>query len=500
VKDLKTCKFARGRSRVGVHVTDVMGQPFRHIVQEPIEFRCLGFGHYLDSAIRQVADISGNVVVASNRSCRVAEANPMHVARVVDFTALEGCPRHENQYTFPECVRLALTLNRPFPSLPDMMGRNIHHRLALLLGCMAWALSAACGGETGQVKGAGEGILLLRNGSILRGEVTRQADIWHVRLDRGEIHVPVEQVERGFESLHAAYLYRRSTRIDRSANAHLRLAKWCLRYDLLDEAASELADSSAIDPRLPGIGMMQRQLAQKIKIDSDLSIQDVERMHESVEKTICQPVEPPDLVISKAARIAFVRQIEPMLLRHCATAGCHQPNSKHSFQLNRLAMVGRGHPRLTECNLASVLAQIGKPRFSHDPLVSRAKAAHGAAPIAEISSQSKSLSPRQLQLLEHWLAALDETGRSDGRQADSSAGINSAHMFNAREAWITADHSMPSKAEQMSPSTIDSHPKAPQRGSRLAKFEPRDPFDPRIFNSPEAGSGPAAPDSEVAEE
>ena len=332
-----------------------------------------------------------------------------------------------------------------------MMGRKNHRRLALLLVCMTWALPAARG-ETGPVQGEGEGVLVLRNGSILRGEITRQTDMWHVRLARGEIHVPAEQVEQCCESLHAAYLHRRATRVDRSANVHLQLAQWCLRHDLLDEAASELTDTSAIDPRLSGLSRVQRQLAQRIKFYGASSERSIDRMHEGAEKAIRQPVHQPGLVIPKAARITFVRQIEPMLLRHCATAGCHQSKSRHSFRLNRLAVVGRGHPRLTECNLASVLEQIGGPPFSNGPLVSRAKTPHGAAPTAEIPIQSQTLSRRQLQLLEHWLVALGGVGGNDGGQADSSPGMGSV------------------------------------------KFEQRDPFDTRKFNSHVAGPGPATPD------
>ena len=90
-------------------------------------------------------------------------------------------------------------------------------------------------------------VLVLRNGSILRGKITGQAGHWQVQMDRGEIYVPAGQVEQCCDNLQMAYRQRRMTHVDRSADTHLRLAQWCQRYDLPEEAAIELAEAKAID-------------------------------------------------------------------------------------------------------------------------------------------------------------------------------------------------------------------------------------------------------------
>jgi hypothetical protein len=361
-------------------------------------------------------------------------------------------------------------------------------------------------GQTEWSEDDGKGqVLVLRNGSILRGKITRQAGQWQVQMDRGEIYVPAGQVEQCCDNLQMAYRQRRVTHVDRSADTHLRLAQWCQRYGLPEEAASELAEAKAIDSRLPGIARMERQMANWGQhpvptgpIKSASSGPEKDRLRELEAKTSFQQGQQADFQhglaslesnpLPKPARSAFVRVIEPMLLRYCATAGCHQDGSNRDFLLNRLAIEGRRHPRLTERNLVSVLRQIGGPVASEDPLMVKAKTPHGSSPIAGFSQQSKSLSHRQLQLLENWIVLIEEMESEAGQDRGYADDTDVGQDADPNGLVTPSDSSEQCSSPLHGAKAGISDSKVPlarlqRTGGRLVKIEPRDPFDPSAFNS-----------------
>src|SRR5687768_15620056 len=73
------------------------------------------------------------------------------------------------------------------------------------------------------------GLLLLRNGHVLQGEITQAGDYYIVMLGQAsEIRLPAKDVEAQVATLAEAYELKRHGLFGRGAQPHLDLADWCL--------------------------------------------------------------------------------------------------------------------------------------------------------------------------------------------------------------------------------------------------------------------------------
>ncbi|MCG8451310.1 MAG: hypothetical protein MI725_17230 [Pirellulales bacterium] len=300
------------------------------------------------------------------------------------------------------------------------------------------------------------GLVVLDNGNVVRGQVQLLGDHYLVKLSGGELRIPTEQVEMFCRDLNEAYQKRRASRTATSADAHIDLARWCMRYDLHDHAARELTDAREIDPDHRRLPLFERQLQQLVKLAARTPSSRPSQQAE----TSAEPTEVELKTLDKApkwARALFVRQVQPLLVHSCATAGCHQPGATGGdFQLNRLATDGVGHPQLTLRNLASTLAQIDWQSPEESRLLQQALTAHGGAE----EKQRALLTPHKLRLLRLWveqLAMADQIRESKEMLAAAPTGDNPLQ---------------PASSEK----------KKAAEPIELARYEQRDPFDADFFN------------------
>lgn len=261
--------------------------------------------------------------------------------------------------------------------------------------CMAWSLGSQ----------PTEGILVLRNGNILRGKLQKQGDRYLVHMSNGQLQVRESQVEMVCENLEEAYLRRREVRVGSTADSHFQLAAWCVRHDLFRQAEAELTAAEAIDPEHPRLAFQRRRLKHKQQMQQ----RNLELKLAALKAKQVVPVEPTPLdpvSLEKAppwARTLFVRQIQPLLVNSCGATGCHQSGSEEQFQMNRLATDGAGHPGVTKRNLAALLKQIDWKDADQSSLLLRAKVAHGSL------TASTPLPAHKMQVLEGWVNQLTES-------------------------------------------------------------------------------------------
>jgi hypothetical protein len=318
------------------------------------------------------------------------------------------------------------------------------------LVCVAGAPSAV-GAQSAALKG----VLVLDNGNVLAGAIERVGDEYVINVTGATLQVPVDQVERFAPTIEEAYEQRRAMLIDGTADRHLELAAWCLRLKLFDQAARELLDARRIDAQIPGLETLERRLRHRL----DLKASRARTSHTAATPLVraAQEVaaEPPLPSISVAAQAQFVRSIQPMLIRNCATAGCHQAGAEHAMQLDRWALEGRGSVELVRRNLAAVLAEVDRENLEASELLAKARAVHGRA----IAGGSRPLSAHQLDLLNGWMhQALDP---SPVEAAPSIATTPHA----GEDSVALGDETMEFDLNVMP-----------------ASFTPRDAFDPEIFN------------------
>jgi len=342
---------------------------------------------------------------------------------------------------------------------------------ASLLGpslCSGWSLASQ----------PVEGILVLRNGNILRGKVQQQGEHFHVYVPNGQLQVRASQVETFCQNIEQVYLHRRETRGGSSADSHLDLAGWCLRHDLFDYVAAELQAARTTDPDHPRLALLERQLKQSLLMAAR------EKQQLAKAGAAAKPVEPLDpATLEKAppwARALFVRQIQPLVVHSCATSGCHQSDSSENFHLNRLALEGAGHPEATLRNLAATLEQIDWHTATESTLLRRARQAHGAA------SASTPLPAHKLQVLQGWIEQLAEAHQKENEIKLLPPVVEIAALpLGDRLILNPARQALPESPKSAQSST------EPLGGIRQASFEPGDPFDPSAFNRRYATTEPA---------
>ena len=144
-----------------------------------------------------------------------------------------------------------------FRACPTLTGQILGFLLGLAIVLFECQISL---GEQGKTN-----VVVLKNGNILQGEVRQQGDYVSILLAGGEFRVRREQVEVCCADLDEAYQRRLSTISSTNADAHLKLARWCLRQGLLKHAASELETTRRIEPRHEHIPLLERQLVQLVK-------------------------------------------------------------------------------------------------------------------------------------------------------------------------------------------------------------------------------------------
>jgi hypothetical protein len=318
------------------------------------------------------------------------------------------------------------------------------------LVCVAGAPSVA-----GDQNSALKGVLVLDNGNVLAGAIERVGDEYVINVTGATLQVPVDQVERFAPTIEEAYEQRRVTLVDGTADRHLELAAWCLHLKLFNQAARELLDARRIDAQIPGLETLERRLRHRLDLEAGRARTSHAAATPLVRAAQEVAAEQPLPSIPVAAQAQFVRSIQPMLIRNCATAGCHQAGADHAMQLDRWALEGRGSVELVRRNLAAVLAEVDRENLEASELLAKARAVHGRA----IAGGSRPLSAHQLDLLNGWMhQALDA---SPVEAAPSIATTPHA----GEDSVALGDETMEFDLNVMP-----------------ASFTPRDAFDPEIFN------------------
>jgi hypothetical protein len=249
---------------------------------------------------------------------------------------------------------------------------------------------------------AQQGVLLLSNGEVLQGQISRQGDQFEISLPLGRIQLRASEVEFCCASIEEAYLRKRSLVSPASPADQLRLAQWCHRQELFGPAAHHLERAEALAPGHPMIPLLRRRLevatrppASSTSPDSSSpeaadeatgpSVEDLERMTENLPRGVVQ---------------TFVRDVQPLLLNYCTSAGCHGPRSETGLSLLRTRPGSFPTRRLNQRNLHAVLQWVDREQPEASPLLTAPTRAHGTAAAAIFTDRQVA----QYRMLVNWVA------------------------------------------------------------------------------------------------
>lgn len=328
-----------------------------------------------------------------------------------------------------------------------------------------------------------EGVLLLKNGHVMQGSITKAGDYFVLTLGKtGEVRLPAADVETQCVDLDDAYRYQAALLSSKKAEPHLTLAEWCLRYGLRQPAEDQVAFASQIEPEHAKIA----QLELRLKTAAEIPVPSGARAESSSTTVGVKQLDETLAELPKGSMERFSVVIQPMLINRCGANGCHGPAAKSNFHLLRPSAGQMMSKRFSQRNLFTVLQYIDKDNPGESRLVTMPQEKHGStlAPVFDKRSQ------HQLDDLIAWTKLL--TRKPAQVALPTSIGPAQTLLTQAGAAAKTGGKIPPNIAPMNAGKNPDSgQPRAPrapsvndlkseEKGREAAA--PRDPFDPEIFN------------------
>ncbi len=331
-------------------------------------------------------------------------------------------------------------------------------------------------------------------------------------------------------TLEEAYEFRRQQISGEKVADHLRLAEWCIRYDLRAEAGRELAEARRLDPDQPRLAVLERRLEKGIgqpaaKESVYLAGANARAKPQAVGGSLpdASPQSAPAAgELSNGAVELFTRKVQPVLVNNCTTSGCHQVGGKQAFQLDRAILRGEANRRSTMRNLEAALALIDHAHPDQSPLLTVPRKSHGGTtgPI---------FGPRQDQAFKHlvdWVALIVPPAETPAPIVDATPNPVDAKAVRVQslvsptpsvanaEGEAALDKLPPgAQAQETLHSATRRHSgvrpvaatdddsamtlRTPHRlqygAQQLKSWQPRDAFDPEIFNRGQHARTQASP-------
>lgn len=261
-----------------------------------------------------------------------------------------------------------------------------------------------------------DGVLVLRNGDVVVGQVTANEKHYLVSDDHGKSRYRREDVEIVATDMADAYQQKRQQSERPTADSHILMARWCLRHALYDEAEQELNSAREIEPDHVQIELMAERIA-------------AARSRHGKTPAAKRPPEPeeskklegdstiPQSVPEFAVR-SFTRTIQPTLLNQCGTGACHGPRSKTELVFERVEPGKSLRQRLTQKNLAMLLKYVDWDNPDNSAALKHAITPHGGSTRAPLGS----LASTKYRTLRAWVyIASGNLARSEEYEADDLA-------------------------------------------------------------------------------
>ncbi len=316
----------------------------------------------------------------------------------------------------------------------------------------------------------GAEVLVLRNGQVVQGQITRLGDRYVVTFgETGEVRFSVGDVEFQCASLEEAYFRKRDILDTASTRQRLDLADWCLRHDLPHRAADQLLSAMAINPfdsRAHGIRRRMLHMAQAREISTQpdtapeptLDWQAIERALETMPLKTVED---------------YTTSVQVLLLNRCGTNACHGNQAISRFHLLRPLRDKALPRRLTQRNLYSTLQMIDVENPDQSPLLTTPLGPHGG----EKSGMFEGRNERQWEQLRDWVRSVAYTPEAPDYVAPEPAGPSKiglgAGVGSPQPSTAAMGH------EEIHRSVFARQSSVQRDGE---DYTPRDPFDPAIFN------------------
>ncbi len=321
--------------------------------------------------------------------------------------------------------------------------------------------------------------VLLRNDNVVFGRAHQVGQFVVIRSgDSGELQLPRQDVACWADSIRDLYRYRVDHRRGSGVSAHLRDARWCVQYDLLDLATVEVSAARALDPNNAEVHALEVQINRAVTPrPANLP---VVNSRNSVDQVGHQGSGPDLGDIDIETLRFFAAHLQPMMVNRCGN--CHAHDSGREFVLMVPGSGSRASSRMTQENLAASLAYVDRKSSQDSELLRKSLSPHGGSPAPLDPRHAKSI-----EALKIWLLSLERKGLAYERQP--SAPFAQPTQF-IEPTYIAERPANPQPSEMKSSAwqsestpTIQTPVQildTPQGPSRLPPV--KDPFSPDLFN------------------
>ncbi|MFO0865707.1 MAG: hypothetical protein U0744_13825 [Gemmataceae bacterium] len=358
--------------------------------------------------------------------------------------------------------------------------------LVLFAGLAVWAQETSprptvvAGPDRGQV-------LLLANDRGLEGDIERVGDRFRIRRNVGEMWIPADKAKRVCGNWSDALAHMRSEANLADPDERIRLSRWCTTNGLRPEALAEAKAALELRPQSKAIQQMVEMLQRAA--DSTASAPTGITTISATDTAITGSA--PQVDIGSEAYAVFVGKVQPILMNTCAS--CHATGKGGDFRLFKAHEGGAKVAAMR--NLASVLAYVTPDRPTASPVLAKAVSAHGTATNPPI--QGRKAAP--FRTFEMWVEATIATHphlRSDVKTASAvpptavpAPPISKGPAVVSRTLPRSDELSVPTPNVPLDPNAKAPMPLPSSAGNAAIPLptppgveEPRDEFDPAVFN------------------
>jgi hypothetical protein len=298
-------------------------------------------------------------------------------------------------------------------------------------------------------------VLLFKSGRTIEGQIDETETHYVVTRATGKVEIPKAEIEFVADDLDDVYRYKLERINDAKPDDHFRLAQWCLLVNLRERAAEELERCLVVDPnsaRAKGLLENLRRAPKPAGKSNPPRAEPEPSRSKSPEPAKSYPSFQKELSPSQVS--TFSVQVQPLLVRTCGTAGCHDAN--HPGPLTLLGTF-RPNQRSSQQNLRAVLSLIDTEEPDLSPLLVESLRPHGTA---NRSPFGKELADPAYAKLSDWVRAVS------GKPTSKAAPIIQTDEPTAARPDSAQPSSKPTETEAAPSNRVYSNKPIPQTPAR----------------------------------
>ncbi len=355
----------------------------------------------------------------------------------------------------------------------------------------AWVWLSLCAtpnsGRAGEPTDPPRPCVLLTNDNVLYGDAKQLGEWVVVRNgDGNESRLPRQNVACWAGSIRDLYRYRVDRRRPGNLQDLINDARWCLDYDLLEEARSLAREIRLIDPENALIRLLEKRIEHRISPHTTSnetipSIQTASHMEDD------ESFESESLSVGIVELKMFAGQVQPLLVNRCG--GCHSDPSAREWSLTLPAHGVRPSSRMTRENLQRSLAFLDASSPEQSPLLRKAMSPHGG-----VDAPLEPSDVRAVEVLQYWIRRT--TTKISGEQQPMIDSRTSSQPPTQPVLDSSLDSTSTVTAESLDAISFQTSPVGlPSNGSKVPQVarlpKVANPFDPEIFNRKFHSPGPS---------